>query len=246
MEKEKKKTNKKSWVLVTVLIVILLIAAGWGGFLAGASYVSEKSMEKKREVKEEKGLEMSIAVQEKLEKFVLTGLRYGVVNSTYEHFAKGTTELPKKIKLQMAYNATEKGRQTVLTEEESNELIGEKPGANEEVEIMGKKDFDNSYKLLFNEEINSKLDDVDGLGCPAILAENKEETLYYLFSRCGGIGSSTITSTVKSYDSDAEHYYVHSESLWEDLSVSQEPSKTTKLLWTFDKDFHFVSTEVEK
>lgn len=50
---EKKKEKKSSVILVTILIIVLLVAAVLGGFLAGASYIASKSLEKKKEVKEE-------------------------------------------------------------------------------------------------------------------------------------------------------------------------------------------------
>lgn len=250
MEKEKKDKKKKSWVWVTVLIVILLIAAIGGGFLAGATYVSSKTMENKSKSKEEntesaKSLEISTAVKEKLERFVSTGLYYDHAgNETYSNFIKGTKDLSKKVKLQMTYNATKKANDDIkLSEEEINKLTGVKPDENEEVTPMLKADFDKTYKELFNEDANYEFEEMTG--CPAPMAINNETKTIYLFHRCGGTGADSVTSIITSYNSDTENYYVHSESVWKDLSVAQESSKTTKLLWTFDKDFNFVSVEVE-
>lgn len=65
MEKEKKEKKKSSVVLITVLIIILLVAAVGGGFLAGASYIASKSLEKKKEVKEvQKAQEEAVADDE--------------------------------------------------------------------------------------------------------------------------------------------------------------------------------------
>lgn len=257
---EKQKDKKKSWVLVTVLIVILLIAAVGGGFLVGANYVSSKTLAKKSEVKEENenvqetGLDISVKasdklVKERLEKFVLAGLDYNYANGgTYRHFANGTKSLSDEVKLKMTYFVTKTGNsQYTLTEEEINKLTGVKPSVDEPVMAMSKIEFDNNYKELFNEDAPEfDSEKMQFCGCPAPMAFNPETKIMYLLSRCGGTGTDKITSTINSFDSDEKYIYVHTESRWEDLSVSEEPPKTTKLVWAFDKDLKFVRTKVEK
>ncbi len=256
---EKKKDKKKSWVLVTVLIVALLIAAVGGGFLIGASYVTSKTMTKKSEVKEEQeevvnGLAVSAKamdrlVKERLERFVLAGLDYNYANGgTYRHFANGTKSLSEEVKLKMTYSITKRmGGESPVSEDVINRLEGTKPDAEEPASAMEKALFDRNYKELFNEEAPEF--DAEKMmlsGCPAPMAYDKETGIMYLLNRCGGTGSDKITSTIKSFDSDEKYIYVHTESRWEDLSVSEEPPKTTKLLWTFDKELKFIRTKVEK
>ena len=63
----------------------------------------------------------------------------------------------------------------------------------------------------------------------------------YLFHRCGGTGVLSYDMNVVSYDSDDENYYVEEKIVEENLAIKE--TKTTVLLWSFDKDFNFVKVE---
>lgn len=101
--------------------------------------------------------------------------------------------------------------------------------------------YDNVYAQFFNEKPNYNVKDLESIGCPSPVAIDAENDKLYYYSACGGIGYAT-EGIVKSYDIDGDNYIVHSEIT--EYSVGEE-DVVHKVLWKFDKDLNFISTEKE-
>lgn len=115
-------------------------------------------------------------------------------------------------------------------------IIGEK------VTILKVSDFDSTYKDFFHEEANYSIDDLSKLGCPRVQGINKDLDKIYLFSRCGGTTVMSYNTSITSYDFDGENYLIYQKAeLFNNATNSLEESY--RLLWKFDKDLKFVSTE---
>ena len=252
MEEEKKNEKKKSsGVLIILLVIILLFVAVLGGYWLGTTKVSKESKKQKNEEIEEvqeetKDLELTDDIKSRLEKFVLVGSNYDYSgNTTLDNFSEGTKEIPKKVKLRMARNSVYKYGEVktdvTISDDVVSKLTGVKPDNGEIVDIITKTSFEKAYKELFNENPEYTYDEISG--CPAPLAIDESTGEMYLFHRCGGTGVITFNTKVVSYDADTEYYYVHTETEKKDLS-NNEVTKNL-LVWKFDKDYKFVSTEKE-
>lgn len=237
-----KSKNGNGWIKAIIMLLVGIVV-GLGAYYGYDNYLSKDTKVDKEEKSE--SLEINADVQKKLRNFVLTGLHFdNMGNSTYEYFLKGTTNLTKEIKLKMAFNNTpyDYDPGVTLSAADVKKYMQDESDSSEKVGIMQKKDFDKSYKELFNEDGDYTTDDVGGCPMPVY---DKTKDVFYLFNRCGGTGEDEYVSEVEYYDSDADKYYVHSITTWNDLSEKHRPSEDTKLLWTFDKDLKFVSTEKE-
>ena len=106
---------------------------------------------------------------------------------------------------------------------------------------ISKSGFDNTYKLFFNETPSYSIKDLEDLGCPSPGAIDSNTNRIIFIHACGGTGYG-IGTTIKSFDSDENNYLVHAEI--EESSI-EDGNKTYKILWKFDKDLNFVSTEKE-
>lgn len=247
--------KKSNGGLVVVIVLLLLIVLGLGGFIfvnKDKLFNSNKTTDSGNEEVVEKGknLKLDTATKTKLERFVKAGTftNPGGTN-TIDYFKDGVTSITKMMKLKMAfinsYLIDKKGQRGVtLTEEERNAISGIKPDANETVSVLDKKDLDNEYKTLFGENPEYTYEEISGfktLGCPAPLGWDATTGKLYLYSRCGGTSAHEYSSEITSYDSDTDYYYVHQVSKY----VNSEETIEYKLVWKFDKDLKFVSTEKE-
>ncbi len=241
------KKERKIGIIALLLVIILIIVAIVVFFVVNNS--SNKETKTSKEETETKTLIVTKNIEKKLQKFVEAGSYYddSGSNTTVTHFISGTTELPKDIKLKMTRNAIYQAEKVktnvILSEEEINNIQGEKPSTGEPVDVIEKDTLNNTYKELFNETVELSLSELEKIGCPVPMAVNKTSGAYYLFNRCGGTGALSYKVKVTHVSSDKDYFYAHSE-ITEIRGITGE-EKVTKLLWTFDKDLKFVNTKKE-
>ena len=113
--------------------------------------------------------------------------------------------------------------------------------AEESFTIIKISDFDNAYKTFFNEEPDYTFKEIEFLGCPSPWGMNKELDKFYLFHRCGGVSESSYEPKITSFDTDGKFYLVHQQV----KSAYGREVDNFNLLWRFNKDLNFVSTERE-
>ncbi len=80
------------------------------------------------------------------------------------------------------------------------------------------------------------------LGCPSAQGMSRESDSIYLFSRCGGTTVMSYNTSITSYKFDGDNYLVYQKcELYDNASDTVEESYN--LLWKFDKNLKFISTE---
>ena len=232
--------NSKSWLVIVVLLIIVVVV-GYGVF----EWTSLNTKTTENNVLKEK---VSSEVKTKLERWVNVASRYNSVDTS-----TSTLEMFAKTKLIMTYNAVieEKNiydqKEYILTKDDIADMsanIDKSDMNNEPVKIMKMSDFNTTYKELFDEDASYEVKDLD-FGCPTPWGMDKQKNRIYLFSRCGG--TSPLYPEVKktNYDLDDNYYYVHRQVDILNGDESDEVSETYKILWKFDKDLKFVSSEKE-
>lgn len=252
------KKEKKNIGLIILVVILLVICIGMGTFI----FINrDKLTTKENTTIEEKNTDKTsneVTNEEKaiLERFIKAASIDDYIVSeivTAKYFNKGTTEITKEIKLKMAYNDivnSDKKEEYVLTDEDITQMTTTIPkeqlGGNgvsyENVTVIKTSDFEQAYKDFFNEDAIYSLDDIKDLGCPAPWGINKDLGKIYLFHRCGGVSLGTYITEIVSYEKDRDYYLVHQKGGW---STEDKAEKTTKILWKFNKDLKFVSTEIE-
>lgn len=265
-EIENEKVKKDNKILLLVIVILTVIIVGLLGYIIGTGTTNKQKdnnelKEQINDTKEEEktesteneevkiNLEITDEIKKKLERFINIGshIDYTGLNTTLSHFMNGTNTLPEKIKLKMTKNAVYEDKlyvaNTSVPEDVVPRLEGLKPAKNEIVDIIKVDDFNKIYKELFNKEPNYKIEDLSNIGCPAPLSIDNESREMYLYHRCGGTGTKEYSNYITSYDSDTNYYYIHEEIVEKDIATKE--SKTTKLIWKFDKNLTFISTEKE-
>ncbi len=247
---EKKKSNGG---LIVLIIILLLICIGMGAFIfvnKDKLFVKATKDAKTEEkaTKEVNTTEVTDEVKKKIERFIDIATTPDVGYGTYNYFIEGANGLTDKTKYRMTNTAIYQKdkkytRNITLTDEEINGLTGTKPDKNEPIDIVMVSDFNEIYKELFNEEPQYEISDLKESGCPTPWAINKEKTKLVYFHRCGGTYGSDFERNNKSIDTDENYYYVHQE--LSETPYGTNDTKKTNLLWKFDKDLNFVSTEKE-
>lgn len=252
------KKEKKNIGLIILVVILLVTCIGMGTFI----FINrDKLTTKENTTIEEKNTDKpsnEVTNEEKaiLERFIkAASIDDDIVSEivTAKYFNKGTTEITKEIKLKMAYNDivnSDKKEEYVLTDEDITQMTTTIPkeqlGGNgvsyENVTVIKTSDFEQAYKDFFNEDAIYSLDDIKDLGCPAPWGINKDLGNIYLFHRCGGVSLGTYITEIVSYEKDRDYYLVHQKGGW---STEDKVEKTTKILWKFNKDLKFVSTEIE-
>lgn len=252
------KKEKKNIGLIILVVILLVTCIGMGTFI----FINrDKLTTKENTTIEEKNTDKTsneVTNEEKaiLERFIkAASIDDDIVSEivTAKYFNKGTTEITKEIKLKMAYNDivnSDKKEEYVLTDEDITQMTTTIPkeqlGGNgvsyENVTVIKTSDFEQAYKDFFNEDAIYSLDDIKDLGCPAPWGINKGLGNIYLFHRCGGVSLETYITEIVSYEKDRDYYLVHQKGGW---STEDKTEKTTKILWKFNKDLNFVSTEIE-
>ena len=247
-EELKKTNNGLGPGFMVILVVLFLIGIGLG--FAAAKVIDLDVKEEPKEVEKEKkedkkNLELSSDVKTKLERFVNAGSTYMVGGySIIDDFKGGVTTVSKDTKIWMAfynvYYVDKKGERNVkVSADEKSKITGQKPADIEPVDIIKISDFENEYEALFGEKAEYTLEDMEV--CPLPKGTNKEADKFYLFHDCGGTTNIAYTSEITEYDSDFDYYYVHQVSKYKGEGTNEE----NKLVWKFDKDLKFVSTEKE-
>ena len=256
--------------LITMIVIFMLFTFGLGLFL-GKELFSEKTNKKKNDnnkdnevnenVNVKKELNDSIAIS-KLEKFVKVASYNNAIGDGIEgKFMTGTSDLTKKDKLQLTY-------QSLISISKIMRKIGSIPdkyknddhfdiNGTEEITI---KEFDDEYKLLFNENPNYNDVEIEGMGCPAFYKVDRELGKIFIGRECGGTGYPEVYYKIYKYEEDKNYYYVYQYVAKEDpvnntinkyksnevvnvQSFDGNEDKFETVIWKFDKNYNFVSTE---
>lgn len=244
--------NSKTWLVV---LAILLICAGIAVFVPSLLSKTEDTKKDEGVVVKEKN-EISPEVKAKLERWVGIASAHSSIDpstSTLEKFAKGMTELDAKTKLVMTYNAVMSEKK--IYDQNSYELTAEDVKAmestisksqisEESVKIMKISDFNKTYEELFQETASYTLKDLD-FGCPIPWGMDKAKDRIYLFERCGGVSPIYSDKNITSYYESDGYYCLVQEAEIKDGSEKDKVTESYKILWKFDKNLKFVSSEKE-
>ena len=244
---EKKKGNKTWLVVLGVLLIIAAIA------VLVPSYIKDNMKDETTVEKDTDKIPKD--VKNKLERWVTVASYYNGVGytSTLEKFGEGLTELDDKTKLEMTYNAVyadkkiEKQERYSLTIDDIAKMqtsIDKSQMTNEPVKIMKISDFNTTYEELFNEDSTYTLKDLN-FGCPTPWGMDESQDRLYLFERCGGTATTNPDYKKLTYDSDDNYYFVHQKVDIHDGAQNNIITKSYKIVWLFDKEANFISTEEE-
>lgn len=146
-------------------------------------------------------------------------------------------------------------------------------GQEETIDSVKIDDLNSAYEMLFNEKASSDLAtelefdrNKENLGCPFIRKADKELGVAFLARDCGGTCGGEHKQNTYKYEYDANYYYVYqyvgffnskncTESKKDEFSLIKSnkvlnvnsfegnEDKFETVIWKFDKNFNFISTE---
>lgn len=253
IDEPKKKSN------APLIILMFLIGIGLGfGANYGLSYLN-KDVDKKEsssvseDKSEEKTTEVSADVKEKLGLFIeAASSSYSGRGSFMKSFVDGKTTFDSNDKYTLVYSVMYLKnlvtKDVIISPEEIKSIKDEKlvnyfkTYADSQHDIMKASIFDYFYNYLFNETGEKKYADNVSVECPGQVGFNEETNNIYLGQECGGTGGFSYDQKIDSYEFDGENYLVHQSGTFIPNPGDKE---NIKLLWKFDKDLNFVSTEKE-
>ena len=263
-KKQVKGKPLKIWIIV-IVIIFMLFTFGAGLALGKNLYGKDNKKETTKENQEQTNVKKELKdsnVINKLEKFVKVAsydntMGYGKA----EIFMLGISNLSKDLKLYLAYESLIPiGKaQTKIAEvpEKYKDDIHFNAGETEEVTISA---FDDEYKSLFNESPKYEDNEIEGIGCPMFYKVDRELGKIFIGAECGGTGEPEKYYKIYKYEEDDNYYYVSQYVGTEDPlantltkikshEVVDVPSfegnedKFETVIWRFDKNLNFISTE---
>ncbi len=254
--------NGKINIFLIIVIVLVVLILGVGLFIEIMVFNDKKSDGLKKgdfkveDVDNKKdSVTITSEVKKKLERFINAAsiedsITSDVVTATY--FNKGVTSIDKNIKLKMVYNdlfrfGNPTSNHTLTQEEISNMddttgIVNDPTVVGENVIVLKMSDFDNTYKEFFKEDASYTINDLSSLGCPSAQGMSRKADSIYLFSRCGGTTVMSYNSSITSYEVDGDNYLVYQKcELYN--NAENVVKESYNILWKFDKDLKFISTE---
>ncbi len=128
------------------------------------------------------------------------------------------------------------------TLDDATGIINDPIVVGENVIVLKMSDFDNAYNEFFKEDASYTINELSILGCPSAQGMSRESDSIYLFSRCGGTTVMSYNTSITSYNFDGDNYLVYQKAeLYNNASDTVE--ENYNLLWKFDKNLKFISTE---
>ena len=270
MEEENNKPEKKVNKTLIIIIIVAGLVLVIGGIILGTKLLNKDEPKNEeppvdnptpdnQEPAEKKELNDSSAIS-KLEKFVIVAsYEDSNENGKANMFMRGINSLDNNIKLQLAWNSLiniQKVQTKVGTD--VTEKYKDVAGIQEKEEISLVQ-FDTEYKSLFNEDASYTEDDKFGV-CPGIYKIDKELGKIIIGVECGGLNPTEYYSKIYKYEEDNSFYYVYQYvgtndpmnnkfvkiKSGETVNVSSfegNEDKFETVVWKFDKNFNFISTE---
>ena len=260
---EKKPKKKGSFTPLILLILALIIGFGGGYYLTVYVLNGDDEEEKKQEVEErEKELTNEEAIA-KLNRFI-TVASYDDAsgNGIFYYIAWGLKELSEEQKIKMTYISLVKldKKQVPITEVPAKYQADASMGYLMELPI---ELFNTEYENLFRVAPTYDIQTIGTVGCPAFYKIDSELGKMYLGTDCNEPAQSKYVTKIYKYTEDEEHYYVYQYIGEVDNKVSTRPVykeiktgriinvsqfegneyKFETLLWTFDKEYKFISTK---
>lgn len=252
--------KKKSNALLVFLMFLIGIGIGFGANY-GMSYFNKDVDKKESSVTEDTTktdkLELLESTKAKMEMIVEAATRCSAGSGNCDmvkKFFDKVDKLDNEMKYTITWNTflylggligdrdsdvvDYSAMDTSLTKEQYNLL---KPNDGLGFPVVSKSYFDNVYRQLFNEKPSYSIEDIDNIGCPSPIGVSESLDKIYYSNECGGTGYA-VSGKVKSFDVDGDNYLVHSEIT---ESTAGKDDVVYKILWKFDKDLNFVSTEKE-
>jgi hypothetical protein len=199
----------------------------------------------------------------KLNKFIEVGIYTNDgYTTTGTLFALGADNISDSDKLlftyQSAVSVNNKHKQlTEIPEKYKSEAGYLEPQFSFELNIDA---FDKEYKSYFNSDPKYNDSDLINMGCPMIYKIDKELGIIILVNYCGGTDGVTYKYKNYKYEEDNKYYYVHqyvgsynqSDKTFSKVKANEKVVVTTfegneekfeTVVWKFDKNFNFISTE---
>ena len=247
--------KKKSNALLVILMFLIGIGLGFGANY-GMSYFNKSAKETKSSTvneKEDKKVEVTDEVKEKLNLFInAASYGYGDHGEFMKSFVDGKDSFDDSEKYLIVYNVLYYKKlmtqDVVLAEQEIDSLKDEKlieyfkNYKDAFLDISKIEIFDGVYNYLFNTNKTKTYENPYTHICPVQIGVNEEYGNIYFGQECGGTGGFSFEQSIKSYEFDGNNYLVHQECT---LTATPGGETDVKLLWKFDKDLNFVSTEKE-
>ena len=256
----------KIWIVV-VIIVFMLFTFGIGLSLGKELYGNKDNNEEKKAPKEEektnvkKGVTDTNAVS-RLEQFVIAASYNDSVGNGYSSlFMKGTTSIEQNVKYAVAWNSLIMIKQIPTTKVE---IVPDKYKDDDhflgDITEIAIDEYTNEYKRLFNQEPNYNEIGSYSFGCPGPYKIDTELGKIFIGKECGGTGNPEYYYKIYNYEEDDSFYYVYQYVAVENpinktidkiksnetVNVSSfegNEDKFETVVWKFDKNFNFISTE---
>jgi hypothetical protein len=259
---DEKKSNSKIVILLIVLMIVLSLCTFGLGYLLGSGNKTSNSDDTVTDNKQDNP---NVIDEDRLTKLVIAGIKtrnvgsLGESNSFLKGYSKSLT-VYDKIKIVLTQTITVDKNYKKVDDIPSN-MKSEFDSGNYEYYEMKIDDFKNTYKYLFGEELNVDISEIHNKSyissqtCPYVVSTDSGNNIIYLHnikSQCDNLDKVDLKITSKNINisSDDNYYYVDQdvETFYPGTEQELERNITTnyKVKWKFDKNYNFISTEVEK
>ncbi len=263
--KQVKGKSLRIWLIV-MIVIFMLFTFGLGLYLGKELYgkeetkkTSDKPVEQPTNVKKEV---TDASAKTRLEDFVKAASYDDPINNGFaKEFMNGKDSIEPKMKAAIAWNSL------VMIKEIPQVKVDPVPEKYKdddhfisnmtEINITS---YTNEYKRLFNDEPNYDLIGEYSFGCPGPYKVDQELGKIYIGSDCGGTGNPKYYYKIFKYEEDNKNYYVYeyvgteipftntltkvkSGEVVNVSSFEGNEDKFETVVWTFDKNFNFISSE---
>ena len=265
MEEENKKSNK---IILIIVIIIVIICLGFFLVLKLCDNKDNNESNNNENTETPTNIDGKLVINDniknKLDEYInLNFTSHGVVSNS---IIDGTSELSQVAKESITYNSV--SNQMVQL---NKDQIPEKYRNNDYwvsdgiiIYQLSLKTFEDEYKKIFNEEYKLDPEYYAIVGCPMVFNVDQELGYMFLSNQCGDTGPQRYLYLNYKYETDNDYYYVYqyigyqkegseantieyikpkSKEIVDVDSFSGNESKFETLIWKFDKNLLFVSTE---
>ena len=258
-----------AWVIVMILI-FMLFTFGLGLFLGKELFAKDNSNGGKpsnnAEPANTEANTIDKNIEEKTKSFIAAAMYSNDGGDGIAVvFTKGINKLSADEKAIVTYNSLvnvkNENKEVTVTPDKYKSEDDYWQGAT--ITELSIESFKNEYKEFFKEEVNLSSIKVGFFGCPFVYKMDEELGNFYLSNQCGGTGSPVYQYKTYETSEDDNYYYVKqyvgterytddgskeykkvkSDEVVNVTSFEGNENKFETVVWKFDKNFNFVSTE---
>ena len=268
--KQVKGKSLRIWLIV-MIVIFMLFTFGLGLYLGKELYGKEETKKSTNKPVEQPEVEQPENVKKevtdasaktRLEDFVKAASYDDLIGNGFaREFMTGKDSIDTKMRASIAWNSL------VMIKKIPQVKVDPVPDKYKDdihflsdMKEISITSYTNEYKRLFNDDPNYDLIGDYSFGCPGPYKVDQELGKIYIGVECGGTGNPEYYYKIFKYEEDNKNYYVYeyvgtknpsTEKLVkvksnEEVNVTSfegNEDKFETVVWTFDKNFNFISSE---